>query len=176
MWSVVLYPWSLQGASILRIFAKNFLLWVCFRKNRSPLWPAILTTMGTESQCVERKGLCSSNRKVYFLFIILPDWEAQLKSYTANIYWRPSVLPSTSPRHSVQNKYWSESSSVVSDSLRPHVLYRLYNSLGQNTGVNSLSPLQGIFPTQGSNPDLLHCRRILYQLSHQESINTEIIS
>ena len=29
--------------------------------------------------------------------------------------------------------------------------------------------LQGIFPTQGSNPGLLHCRQILYQLSHQGS-------
>jgi len=34
------------------------------------------------------------------------------------------------------------------------------NSLGQNTGVDSLSLLQGIFPTQGLNPDLLHCRQI----------------
>ena len=33
----------------------------------------------------------------------------------------------------------------------------------------SLSFLQGIFPTQGSNPGLLHCRRILYQLSYQGS-------
>ena len=39
----------------------------------------------------------------------------------------------------------------------------------QNTGVGSLSLLQGIFPTQGSNPGLLHCRQILYQLSHQGS-------
>ena len=38
---------------------------------------------------------------------------------------------------------------------------------GQNTGVGSLSLLQGIFPTQGLNPGLLHCRRILYQLSHK---------
>ena len=37
----------------------------------------------------------------------------------------------------------------------------------KNTGVGSLSLLQGIFPTQGSNPDLLHCRRILHQLSHR---------
>ena len=42
------------------------------------------------------------------------------------------------------------------------------NSPGQNTGVGSLSLLQGIFPTQGSNPGLLHCRLILYQLSHKE--------
>ena len=40
-------------------------------------------------------------------------------------------------------------------------------SPGQNTGVGSLSLLQGIFPIQGSNPGLLHCRRILYRLSHK---------
>ena len=30
-------------------------------------------------------------------------------------------------------------------------------------------PYQGIFPTQGSNPGLLHCRQILYHLSHREA-------
>ena len=44
-----------------------------------------------------------------------------------------------------------------------------WNSLGQNTGVGSLSLLQGIFPTKGLNPGLPHCRRILYQLSHKGS-------
>ena len=63
----------------------------------------------------------------------------------------------------------SESRSVVSDSLQPHRLYIPWNSPGQNTGVGSLSLLQGIFPTQGSNPDLMHCRRMLYQLSHKRS-------
>ena len=101
----------------------------------------------------------------------------------------------------------SESCSVVSDSLQPNGLYSPWNSLGQNTGVGSLSLLQGIFSTQGSNPGLpalqvdslpaeplekpkntgvrslsllqgifltqelnrglLHCRQILYQLSHE---------
>ena len=42
-------------------------------------------------------------------------------------------------------------------------------SPGQNTGVGSHSLLQVIFPTQGSNPGIPHCRRILYQLSHQGS-------
>ena len=51
----------------------------------------------------------------------------------------------------------------------PHGLYSPWNSPGQNTGVGSPSLLQGIFPTQGSNPGLLHCRRILYQLSHKEN-------
>ena len=45
--------------------------------------------------------------------------------------------------------------------------YSPWNSPGQNTGVGSLSLLQGIFPTKGLNPGLLHCRRILYQLSHK---------
>ena len=63
----------------------------------------------------------------------------------------------------------SEICSVESNSLQPHGLYSLWNSPGQNTGVGSLSLLQGIFPTQGSNPRLTHCRRILYQLSHQGS-------
>ena len=48
-------------------------------------------------------------------------------------------------------------------------LHSPWNSPGQNTGVGSLSLLQGIFPTQGSNPGLPQCRQILYQLSHQGS-------
>ena len=47
------------------------------------------------------------------------------------------------------------------------VIYSPWNSPGQNTGMSGLSLLQGIFPTQGSNPGLLHCRQILYQLSYQ---------
>ena len=60
----------------------------------------------------------------------------------------------------------SESRSVMSDSSRPHGLYSPWNSPGQNTGVCSLSLHQGIFPTQGSNSGLLHCKQIRYQLSH----------
>jgi len=47
--------------------------------------------------------------------------------------------------------------------------YSPWNSLGQSTGVGSLSLLQRIFPTQGSNPDLRYCRQILYQVSHKGS-------
>ena len=64
----------------------------------------------------------------------------------------------------------SESRSVVSNSLQPHGLYSPWNSPGQNTGVGSLSLLRGIFPTQESNSGLLHCRQILYHLSHQRSL------
>ena len=57
----------------------------------------------------------------------------------------------------------------LSLTLRPHGLYSPWNSPGQNTGVGSLSLLQGTFPTQGSNPGLPNCRGILYQLSHKGS-------
>ena len=43
---------------------------------------------------------------------------------------------------------------------------------GKNTGVCCHSLLQGIFPTQRLNLGLLHCRQILYQLSHQASPQT----
>ena len=51
----------------------------------------------------------------------------------------------------------------------PMDLYSPWNSPGQDTGVGSLSFLQGIFSTQELNPGLPHCRWILYQLSHKES-------
>ena len=58
---------------------------------------------------------------------------------------------------------------VTSYSLQPSGPYSPWTSLGKNTGVGSLSLLQGIFPTQESNPGLPHCKWILYQLSHKGS-------
>ena len=58
----------------------------------------------------------------------------------------------------------------MSYSLWPHGLSSPWNSPGLNTGVGSLSLLQGIFPTQGLNPCLPHCRQIFYQLSHKVAI------
>ena len=63
----------------------------------------------------------------------------------------------------------SENCSVMSDPLWPHGLYSPWNSPGKNTGVGCHFLLQGIFPIQGSNPGLPHCRQILYWLSHQGS-------
>ena len=69
-----------------------------------------------------------------------------------------------------------------SDSLQPHGWYPTLCSLmvctppasyvrgdilGKNTGVGCHALLQGIFPSQGSNPGSLHCRLIPYRLSHQ---------
>ena len=71
-------------------------------------------------------------------------------------------IPGSCVLHYLQESEWKLLSPVW---LRPHGLNR--NSPGQNTGVSSLSLLQGIFPIQGSNAGLLHCRQILYQLSHK---------
>jgi hypothetical protein len=94
-----------------------------------------------------------------------PDWNRCMP------FW---LHPSLLPRDSV-NTYEcvcvkrSAGWSVMSNSLRPHGLYSPWNSPGQNTGVGSLYLLQGIFPTQGSNPALPHCKWILYQLSRKGS-------
>ena len=82
----------------------------------------------------------------------------------------------TNWKHKNTNKR-TESHSVVSNSLQPYGIYSPQNSPGQITGVGSLSLLQETFPTQGSNPVLLHCRWVLYQLRHKGSpkINGEAI-
>jgi len=49
-------------------------------------------------------------------------------------------------------------SQFVFNSLQSHELYSPWSSPGQNTGAGSLFLLQRIFPTQGSNPGLPHCR------------------
>ena len=67
----------------------------------------------------------------------------------------------------------SESCPVVSYTFWLHRLYSPWNCPGQNTGVGSLSHLQGTFPTQGSNSGFPHCRWILYQLSYHGSLVTE---
>ena len=64
------------------------------------------------------------------------------------------------------------SRSVVPNSSRPHGLQPARflcpgDSPGKNTGVGCYALLQRSFPTQGWNPGLLRCRRILYHLSHQ---------
>ena len=94
----------------------------------------------------------------------------------------PDSLPLSLPFSFLSNKnvlpLYAEKQSevlvgglVVSNSLLPHGLQtgRLlcpWDSAGKNTGVGCHFLLQGIYPTQGSNLGLLHCRWILYHLSH----------
>ena len=48
------------------------------------------------------------------------------------------------------------------------------DSPGKNTGVGCQALLHGLFPTQGLNPGLPHCRQTLYRLSHQGSPRTRV--
>ena len=97
----------------------------------------------------------------------------QYKFSWSNLYlsFQTILFPTTNDRQlgAAAIQWVKVSFSVMSGSLQPHRLYSPWNSPGQNTGVGSLSLLQGIIPTQGSNPGLLHCRWILYQLSHKGS-------
>ena len=97
-----------------------------------------------------------------------------------NVYWVPTILLNLTLVLRTDSAFicifalrkWrfeSESHLVVSDSLRPQGLDSPWNSPGQNTGMGSLSLLQGSFPIQGLNAGLPHCRHILYQLSHKGS-------
>ena len=69
----------------------------------------------------------------------------------------------------LKSKFLEVQDEVLNVHISHQDLYSPWNSPGQNTGVGSCSLLQGIFPTQGSNPGLPHCGWILYQLSHKGS-------
>ena len=77
-------------------------------------------------------------------------------------YW--SGLPCTPLGHLPNPGIKSRSPALQADSLPAEL-----PGQPKNTGVSSLSLLQWIFPTQESNRGLLHCRRILYQLSYEGS-------
>ena len=82
-----------------------------------------------------------------------------------------AILRDASSRQHIRGRKHAVKVKVTQScpTLRPRGLYSPWNSPGQHTGVGSLSLLQGIFPTQGSNLGLPHCRHILYQLSHKGS-------
>ena len=71
----------------------------------------------------------------------------------------PWLLSWASKMRSSSYEAWKVKVKVAQScpTLRPQGLYSSWNFPGQNTGVDSLSLLQGIFPTQGSNPGLPHC-------------------
>ena len=115
-----------------------------------------------------------TTERLWFL-VFLPE-KSPPCGWLLNLYLHPGLLPEfhTVPCHPgayipVGDESKSESCSVVSNSLRFCGLYSPWNPPGQNTGVGSLSLLQRIFPTQESNRGPLHCRQILYQLSHEGS-------
>ena len=87
-------------------------------------------------------------------------------------YW--SGLPCPTPENLPYQGIEPGSPALQADSLPtelsgPTRVLCPWNSLGKNTGVGCHFLLQGVFPTEGSNLGLLHCRQSLYHLSHQGS-------
>ena len=82
-------------------------------------------------------------------------WETQVRS----LGWEDPLDRGKATHSSILA--WRIPWTVARQALYP------WDSPGKNTGVGCHSFVQGIFPTQGSNPGLSHCRWILYHLSHQ---------
>ena len=87
---------------------------------------------------------------------LLCPWEFSRQEYWSGLLYPPGDLPNPGIK--------PRSPALQADSLPSEPPGK-----PKNTGVSSLSLLQGIFPTQESNQGLLCCRRILYQLSYQGS-------
>ena len=124
----------------------------------------------SELSRLEVKGLISP----FGYLAYFPHFENAKRSFFFLFYQICQALT----RKSIQIQYISMklqclvlSRSVVFDSLQPHGLRHTrllcpWDFPGKNTGVGWHFLLQGIFPTQGSNLGLLHCRQMLYRLSH----------
>ena len=105
---------------------------------------------------------------------LIEDLLLKISSVTMTVDLCMSALIGTiTESGSVFEKVNESQYTVVSNSLRSHELQPCslrcpWNSPGKSTGVGCHFLLQGIFPTQGSNPGLLDCRQILYQLSQRK--------
>ena len=94
--------------------------------------------------------------------LFVTPWTIQSMEFSRPEYW--SGLPCPPPGDLPNSGIKLRSPTLQADSLPAEP-----QGKPKNTGVGSLSLFQGTFPTQESNRGLLHCRRILYQLSYQGS-------
>ena len=131
--------------------------------------PAINPPLIPRDNCTIMK--VNFNSTIRTAWKILTFQESDKKPVGRESHFRQEYVEDRSPfPHNTE----SESYSVMPNSLRLHGLQPakllcLWNFPEKNTGVGSHSLLQGIFPTQGSNPGFPYCRQILYHLSHQGS-------
>ena len=105
---------------------------------------------GTYCYCMFRKN--GGEAEASLCVTVCPVRSSSQKSGPSSWGKGNSILFLTSESSDVVTE--SEGHSVVSDSLLPHEIYSPWNSPGQNTEARSLSLLQGIIPTQESNPGL----------------------
>ena len=136
------------GSSTHGMFQARILEWVAISFSRESSWPRDWTQVS-----------CTVSRSISFLF--------SGKTKAPNFTVSPTSGTGFLGQHKEEGisllvETESEIHSVRYDSLWPHGPYSSWYSPGQNTGVGSLSLLQGIFPTQELNPG-----RKLYSISSQ---------
>ena len=153
--------------------AENVLLWVSPEGRRITMNVLLSDEKLSDRKNFWRRGKKGNTRIIhsfpsfFFLSIIFfitdlqcaRHWAGQAGNSSKKSLWNPALV-------SIWKWKWKQLSHVR---LCDPVDCSPWNSPGQHTGVGSLSLLQGIFPTQGLNPDLLHCRQILYPPSHKGS-------
>ena len=123
----------------------------------------ILTSTHEPQVCLMKTRMVNPFQKLFDL--LCPDTTEEL----LQTYLLKNNNSSQYSLMTYMGKSGSEICTVVSSSWRLQGLCGPWDSPGQDTGVGSLSLLQGIFPTQGSNPGPPHCRWILSWLSHEGS-------
>ena len=150
-------------------------------ENRDSLWLLLFISNGgcreytqetfTELHWIPSKSK-SEVKSLSHVWLFVTPWTVAYHAplsmgFSSQEYWSGLPFPSSRKRFSL---VLSGSESSILLSVTPWTVESM-DSLGQNTGVGSLSLLQGIFPTQGLNPGLPHYRQIFffYQLSHKGS-------
>ena len=149
---------SPPGPSAHGIFQARVLEWVASAFSEYP--PNETQSLPFTKSQLENVVYSSWSEK-YQMSCLIFFWgfpRALCKLQNALTLWRVDIYATIS-------KWLSEKVALCD----PHGLYGPWNSPDKNNGTGSRFLLQGIFPTQGLNPGLLHCWQILYQLSHQGS-------
>ena len=160
---IILLPWIFPS---IRVFSNESVLHI--------RWPKYWSFSFSISLSNEYSGLTSFRMDWLDLLVVQGTLKSPLQHHSS----KASILqcsaffivqlshPYMTTGKTIALTRWA---FVVFIYLWSHGLYGPQSSPGQNTGVGCLSLLQGIFPTQGSNPGLPHCRQFLYLLSHKGS-------
>ena len=170
------------------MFLLYFDFWKTYTKGQllSPLWRKQTQTVDPPTACILLKTNGFFLKTCNKILVNCFDLALRLERSTCVFFWFGFVSSVTQwtqlCKYTISRQVHKRTllvsqsvcRSVVSDSLWPHGLQptRLlcpWNSPGKNAGVGCHFFLQGIFPSQGSNPGLLHCRQTLYPLSHRGS-------
>ena len=148
-------------------------------KNHAVIWQSVTLNRALEQISMSSEYIFGLNKCIYLDPHDYSHWEnSKLKSEKSFSHVQLFVAPWNSLGHStgVGSLFLAPGDlpnprmELRSPTLQVDSLSAEPQGKPKNTGVGSLSLLQGIFPTQESNQGLLRCRRILYQLSYQGSL------